>query len=229
MIVFGWNPIQKTQSTLFVEDDIEMSPLYYWFLDFCLRRTSNLDNIIGCSFYSPKVNELSFDSKYEWDPKKIKLGVYVKSQLKPFLLFQLPSSWGVLYKADHWSEFQRYFLLRSLNPKLSLIRNVRSNNWEKSWKRFIFLNSRFMIEFNFLRNKFLLYSCIGSWSFSTNYFQPGVHTNQELADIDVLKKHDYRFTVPIILESSFLPKDDVNLSRWDEFGILNVFHEATNI
>jgi hypothetical protein len=138
MIVFGWNPTQKFQSALFVEDDIEMSPLYYWFLDFCLRKTLKIDKLAGCSFYSPKVNELSFESKHEWDPKRINLGIQVRNQLKPFLLFQLPSSWGALYKSDHWSEFQRFFLYRSLNPKLSLIKNVRSNFWEKSWKRFIF-------------------------------------------------------------------------------------------
>jgi hypothetical protein len=217
MIVFGWNPTKKSQSALFIEDDIEMSPLYHWFLEFCLRNTLNTEGIIGCSFYSPIVNELSYESKYEWDPKKFNLNTFLRNQLRPFLLFQLPSSWGALYKADHWSEFQKYFLIRSLNPKSLVIGNVRSNDWEKSWKKF-------MIEFNFLKNRFLMYPSLGKWSFATNYFQPGVHTNHDLTDIDVLKKYDYRFTVPLLSKNSFLPRD-INFTAWDEFVKLNIFHE----
>jgi hypothetical protein len=88
---------------------------------------------------------------------------------------------------------------------------------------------RFMIEFNYLRKKFLLYPCIGMWSFSTNYFQPGVHTNQEFMDIDTLKKHDYRFTVPLILKNAFLPREEANFTHSEEFGVLDVFHRETSI
>lgn len=222
MIVFSWNPTKKIQSGLFIEDDIELSPLYHWFLDFCLKKTFGIEKIVGCSFYSPIVDELSFESKYEWDPKKVNLNAFLSNQLNPFLLFQLPSSWGALYKADHWSEFQKYFLVRSINPKALVIKDIRSNNWEKSWKRY-------MIEFNFFKKRFLVYPSLGKWSFSTNYFQPGVHTNHELVNIDVLKKYDYRFTVPIIRKSSFLPHGNINFTDWKQFVKLDIFHEKMGI
>lgn len=123
---------------MFAEDDIKFSPFYYFFIKECLRSFKCRwdSNIVGCSFYTPRVNELSKESVNEWNPIKFSIGRFVKDDKTPFVLFQLPSSWGSIYSGVMWSKLQTYYQLRQIIKSNNyFLPNSRSNDWERSWKR----------------------------------------------------------------------------------------------
>lgn len=128
----------------------------------------------------------------------------------PFFFFQLPCSWGALYKASAWKIFLEYYALRKMTSVNPDIPGSKSNLWLKSWKRYfsksnlIFtkFDNRPLIELMLINGWYMLYpnnpNCA---SFSTNYFEKGVHTQPEdSAELypDSINAGDRRFTVPLM-------------------------------
>ena len=70
-------------------------------------------------------------------------------------------------------------------------------------------------------NKYLIYPSIGVWSLSTNYFQPGVHSGDSIENYDTIKYFDYRFTVPLMQDLSYLDNIKLNTSSLEKISILH--------
>lgn len=59
----------------------------------------------------------------------------------------------------------------------------------------------------------MLYPSVGNSSFSTNFFENGVHTGNYSNSIkESIKNFDYRFSVDLIQDEKHLPRKSLNLS-----------------
>jgi hypothetical protein len=153
--------------------------------------------MIGCSLYTPIVNEIG-PAPNAWSPPKWSPSRVLGSD-KCFL-FQLPCSWGALYSSKHWLPFLQYYSQRFWINSAPDAPNSRTVEWFMSWKRHL-------VELMLEHSLFLLYPFVDNshTSYSTNYFEKGVHSgplNHDQVYNDTLKKFDHRFTVPLITNSS---------------------------
>lgn len=135
----SWHPTHDSEYALFLEDDIEVSALFFEYILWCIRTffTHPDPHLMGCSLYTPRLDEISPTSDPQhpprWTPTET-LGEDV-----PVFLFQLPCSWGAVYRGGHWKRFVKYYGMRLEGEETERafppIPNARSNMWKKSWKR----------------------------------------------------------------------------------------------
>jgi len=96
------------------EDDIEVSPLYYWWLVRMVRQYGPLDtaeqvrakNLAGISLYTPRLNEIQYP-QVKW--------VASKETRSPAFLLQVPCSWGALFFSTYFEEFLSFFDARPMS------------------------------------------------------------------------------------------------------------------
>ncbi|KAJ3212177.1 hypothetical protein HDU83_001188 [Entophlyctis luteolus] len=209
MMIHSWMPKTDSSLAIFLEDDVQVSPLYFQYAKWCSKwfifqasdRTKTQPQVAGCSLYTPRLDEISPTPDPQnppmWLPPKLEQGAGV-------FLFQLPCSWGAVYLGKYWRNFTQYALWRiSSNSTADSFPPVpggaRSNTWTNSWKRFL-------IEYMYLNALVVLYpSFPNQTSFSTNHYEAGVHSVPDGAQIavpDLLREDvDVRFTVPVFSRS----------------------------
>ena len=99
-----------------LEDDIEVSPLYYWWLLFAAARWGPFGDaelalrtrrMVGVSLYTPRLNEIAYPQA-KWLPEAHTTGA-------AFLL-QVPCSWGALFFGSAWREFIAFYRMRVRPP-----------------------------------------------------------------------------------------------------------------
>ncbi|KAJ3236036.1 hypothetical protein HDU81_011233 [Chytriomyces hyalinus] len=198
MMLRAWAPTKPNSLALFLEDDVSLSPLYFTFTHWCtshlLSKPSKYPSVIGCSLYTPRLNEISSTTDPQhppaWRPSQF------LSHEQRLFLFQLPSSWGAVYTGEHWTGFIGYLEWRLRQDKFPEVPGSRSNVWRQSWKRYL-------IEYMYLKSLLMVYpSFANEASFSTNHYEVGVHSVPEGAAVrvpDQLRTDiDARFTVPLI-------------------------------
>lgn len=217
-VLKSWNPLSTEEWGVFLEDDIEVSPHLIDWIHYCIKNTKDLHKIAGCSFYTPRVDEISMKGDPE-NPTKINFA----SEEEMFLL-QLPSSWGAIYKASTWLQFLQFYEWRQSLGFPILLPELRSNEWKLSWKRHF-------IDFMIYHGYAVLYPNFkDQQSFSTNHYEEGVHSVPEGHEIIVrnfLKGFiDERFTVPLIKNKNVYEKAlKKNVENLDVF---DVFHEESS-
>ena len=179
------------------EDDIEVSPLYYWWLARMVRQYGPLDtaeqvrakNLAGISLYTPRLNEIQYP-QVKW--------VASKETRSPAFLLQVPCSWGALFFSAYFEEFLSFFDARTAPPFYNFteelhqtglgkerqrlgdwrvrLPNARCNVWPRSWKRFL-------IDFMFARGLVMLYPSFSKERcFSTTYMERGGHSGKDGRD-----------------------------------------------
>ena len=144
-------------------------------------------------------------------------------------LSPVPCSWGAVYFPEHWREFHVYLSLRlseySMKINETVVPNVRSNNWTKSWKKFF-------IELVYLRGYVMLYPNYQDFvSLSTNHLEVGSHVKSRT------KEKKESFIVPLMQLPSSLPSPiselldlpDNTLPRWDSLPVLNLTGSLTTL
>lgn len=138
MIMSSWRPRSDNEYALFFEDDIQVSPLYFQYTVWCINNVLQQggEDIIGCSLYTPRLDEISptDDPQHPplWDAQS------VVGMNNPVFLFQLPCSWGAVYKAKNWLEFVEYYQQRIRSGESiasGIPQELRSNTWGHSWKK----------------------------------------------------------------------------------------------
>ena len=173
-----------------LEDDVELSPLWYWWL---LRAAAaygplhalpkSAAPLAGISLYTPRLNEIAYPQK-SWRPDGFE-------REKAFLL-QVPCSWGSLFLAPVWRDFLAFYATRAAPPFYDpsaearqrgagaareplgdgalLLPASRSNTWARSWKRF-------MVDFMYGRGLVMLYPNLPRQAaFATTYMERGEHS-----------------------------------------------------
>ena len=188
-----------------LEDDIEVSPLFYvWLLraswaygpfDHALG-SRHSHHLAGISLFAPRLNEIRYPMA-SWSPRQD--GVVGDA---PVFLFQMPCSWGALFFREHWRRFRSFYNERARPPfynasheamqrgargtrevlgdPVLAIRGSRASTWPRSWKRF-------MIDYFYGRGDVMLYPSSPAdprrpqqaMSLSTTYMERGDHSGTD--------------------------------------------------
>ena len=201
--------IADDEHILPLEDDLEVSPYFYWWLLRAARQYGPLGDashvrshgIVGVSLYTPRLNEIVYPQR-KWLPDRV--------TAMPAFMLQVPCSWGALFFGSVWRDFVDFYRRRAAppffdfaqearqtgvgkhreplgDPALRLPRS-RSNVWPRSWKRFL-------IDFMYGRGYVMLYPNLREQSaFSTTYMERGDHTAKDGLSESV-QSHDLRSDV----------------------------------
>ncbi|KAJ2919481.1 hypothetical protein MD484_g926, partial [Candolleomyces efflorescens] len=234
-VVESWYPRNNDTYGLLLEDDVELSPLFYaWvkmtilkyrYVLFTSRRlslTKGLADMTPESTNHPTYSGSVYTSKSTLN-YALKAG---------FRSMPVPCSWGAVYFPEHWSLFHDYLLLRFSETWLSMddtvVPFVRSNNWLRSWKKFF-------IELAYLKGYVMLYPNYDNYlSLSTNHLEYGSHVRTRTKE-----KQDL-FEVPLLPLPSPSDDDDftgkptrllelpgMSLPRYRDLPILNLTASLT--
>ena len=220
-----WYPSSDNEVGLLLEDDIEVSPLYYNWIYNALMAASpqHDDRIIGVSLYTPRRVEVAKEGKYYIDSSQL-IEKITGDPTLPYL-HQLPCSWGAVFYANHWRHFHDYMSARiemdskkeDATTSRAGIRpaNVKPTNsvtfgWKASWKKY-------MIEMMFMKGLYMLYPNFpDQLSFSTNHLEAGEHIKANDTDH---KASDY--TVPLVYPGD-IPKLAESSPRMDPLQVPSV-------
>ncbi|KAK9895275.1 hypothetical protein P389DRAFT_154079 [Cystobasidium minutum MCA 4210] len=229
-IVESWYPINNDTYGVLLEDDVEVSPLFYSWLKFtilyyrygtrAMRRQS--ERLYGISLYQPKNIELRPEGRRKFDAHKLLEEVGLPPTL-PYLS-QIPCSWGAVYFPEHWREFHQFLSIRLSEAALDLsdpiVPNIRSNRWPNSWKRYL-------IELVYLRGYSMLYPNYADFkSLSTNHLEQGTHVKDEA---QAQKRRDL-FEVPLLSDEDNLVDElpDGKLPSWPTLPVIDFWGGLTN-
>ncbi|KAJ7767459.1 hypothetical protein DFH07DRAFT_915684 [Mycena maculata] len=221
-IVESWYPYSNHSYGLLLEDDVELSPLFYAWIKMGILRyrygedRDQTNQLFGISLYQQKNIELHPEGRKTFDPRGLFVKHGVADPSTPYLS-QIPCSWGAVYFPEHWREFHDYLGARLSESTMEIERivvpDVRSNNWTKSWKKYF-------IEMVYLRGYVMLYPNYADFvSLSTNHLEVGSHVKERP------KEKQEVFRLPLMkLEESWqlldLPRG--TLPRWGTLPVLNL-------
>ena len=111
-----------------LEDDIEVSPLYFYWLRRAADAYGPFDSpagissawardtapgsasLVGVSLYTPRLDEISYPSRH-WRPRWGSM-----AGAAPAMLMCLPGSWGALYFRRTWQRFVAFYAARAHVP-----------------------------------------------------------------------------------------------------------------
>ncbi|TFK51709.1 hypothetical protein OE88DRAFT_1628550 [Heliocybe sulcata] len=201
-VVESWYPVHNDSYGLILEDDVELSPLFYaWAKMAILRYSGDIDTsrLFGVSLYQQKTIELKPEGRRPFNARSLFLREGLQHTDTPYLS-QIPCSWGAVYFPEHWREFHDYLSFRLSELRLSIsddvIPTLRSNHWTKSWKKYF-------IELSYLRGYVMLYPNYDNFtSLSTNHLEIGSHVKDTPKELYEQKKR--LFNLPLLL----LPDSD---------------------
>ncbi|TRM60729.1 hypothetical protein BD626DRAFT_571441 [Schizophyllum amplum] len=180
-VVESWYPRTDDSHGLLLEDDVELSPLFYAWAKMALLHyrygapENTSPHLFGISLYQQKSNELHADGRRAFDARALFAAhpdVETTRVGSPYLS-QVPCSWGAVYFPGPWRSFHSYLALRLsgrlLPLDIAVAPGVRSNAWSRSWKKFF-------IELVYLDGGAMLYPNYAGWaSLSTNHLERGSH------------------------------------------------------
>ncbi|KAJ6621304.1 hypothetical protein B0H10DRAFT_2017874 [Mycena sp. CBHHK59/15] len=144
-VVESWYPHSNDSYGLLLEDDVELSPLFYAWIKMTILRyrygeaSDRSAQLFGISLYQQKNIELHPEGRKAFDPRRLFANSNTTHPSTPYLS-QIPCSWGAVYFPEHWREFHDYLATRLSETRMEIdqivVPDVRSNNWTKSWKKY---------------------------------------------------------------------------------------------
>ncbi|KAI9480703.1 MAG: hypothetical protein EXX96DRAFT_482058 [Benjaminiella poitrasii] len=228
-IVESWYPSDNDNYGVLLEDDIELSPLFYVWSKYNIlkyRYEENNDSdaykyVYGVSLYSPRNLELLPEGRRPFNPEPVlEEGGY--SKRAPYAT-QIPCSWGAVYFPEHWREFHAY-LTERINKEERFgkgfynitVPESRSERWKKSWKKYF-------IELVYLRAYVMVYPNFEHFqSFSTNHLEYGTHVKESKQGRAQSKLE--QFLVPLMQNDNILAQlPDARLPRFDELPKMDLW------
>ncbi|KAH9893474.1 hypothetical protein C8Q73DRAFT_828524 [Cubamyces lactineus] len=233
-VVESWYPNGNDSYGLILEDDVELSPLFYAYLKLALlryrygKRDNRSTNLFGISLYQQKNLELRPEGRHLFNARTLFQDSGLPHPNTPYLS-QIPCSWGALYFPEHWREFHIYLGTR-LSGKVwplqqVVVPDVRSNRWTRSWKKYF-------IELVFLRGYVMLYPNYADYvSLSTNHLEIGSHVKDVPEEVYLRKKR--LFNLPLMQlpaidtekagPTGLLELPDERLPSWTSLPVLDLF------
>ncbi|GLB41950.1 hypothetical protein LshimejAT787_1005500 [Lyophyllum shimeji] len=177
-VVESWYPSSNDTYGLLLEDDVELSPLFYAWAKMSLLRyrygdpQNRSSRMFGFSLYQQKNVELPPEGRRPFNARNLFKNSGFADITTPYLS-PIPCSWGAIYFPEHWREFHAYLSFRFSEFPFKIdqiiVPNVRSNKWTKSWKKYF-------IELVYLRGYVMLYPNYPDFiSLSTNHLEVGSH------------------------------------------------------
>ncbi|KAI8112062.1 hypothetical protein M9434_003386 [Picochlorum sp. BPE23] len=147
-VLSSWVPQSAKEYAVFLEDDIEVSPLFLYLSSMYITKMHPLPPyVMGVSLFNDRVNQLT--------GKVVRVLDSVS-----FRLYQQAQSWGAIMSAKQWLGFLDFTatLGNEFDPNITEIA-YGSNNWDKhsSWKKFLlyymFYSEKYMVYPTFPENK----------------------------------------------------------------------------
>ncbi|KAJ7634165.1 hypothetical protein DFH06DRAFT_1100660, partial [Mycena polygramma] len=221
-VVESWYPHSNDSYGLLLEDDVELSPLFYAWIKMTILRyrygeaSGETARLFGISLYQQKNIELHPEGRKAFDPRKLFAEHGVPDPSTPYLS-QIPCSWGAVYFPEQWREFHVYLAGRlsetTMDIEQIVVPGVRSNQWTKSWKKYF-------IEMVYLKGYVMLYpNYAGFVSLSTNHLEVGSHVK------DRPKEKQEMFRLPLMelgASGQLLELPGGRLPGWDALPVLNL-------
>ncbi|KAH9935956.1 uncharacterized protein BXZ73DRAFT_45178 [Epithele typhae] len=256
-VVESWYPRDNDTYGLMLEDDVELSPLFYAWVKMTLLRyrygkaSDRSPRLFGISLYQQKAIELHPDGRKAFSARHTLEHAGFSHPDAPYLS-QIPCSWGALYFPEHWREFHTYLAARLAGhlpdspppppsslpaapfpPSVPVVPDVRSNGWKRSWKRYF-------IELAYLRGYAMLYpNYAGARSLSTNHLEAGAHVSLAVPP-RALERKKKLFNVPLLPLPGFpkggggtpstglLEMPGATLPEWTDLPILDLLGESVD-
>lgn len=219
----SWYPASDDDFGLLLEDDIEVSPLYYMWIKYALLAYHydpmvSLPELSAIALYTPRLVEV-VKERPKWNATDFFKAMHPNM---PYL-HQLPCSWGSLFFPKHWREFYKYMGMRyteDAKQNAVQIPKSRTNGWQASWKKFL-------IDMMYLRGYVALYPNFPDQaSFSTNHMEPGAHIN---ASGNALKHRKEDFEVPLLHQDFWALLPQQKLPPAARLPVLNLFNQPTSL
>jgi hypothetical protein len=220
-VVESWYPSDNDSYGVLLEDDVELSPLFYAWIKFSILyyryytpAREQAQRLFGVSLYQQKALEYLPDGRKPFNASEFFDGVSLPPTT-PYLT-QIPCSWGAVYFPEVWREFHDFLALRLAEVAISVstpvINNIRSNRWLRSWKRY-------MVELIYLRGYTMLYPNYPHFSsFSTNHLEIGDHVK----DLKAAMARKALFEVPLRrVDEGLLDLPEARLPDWDELPVVD--------
>ncbi|KAF8892100.1 hypothetical protein BD779DRAFT_1437204 [Infundibulicybe gibba] len=226
-VVESWYPHGNNTYGLLLEDDVELSPLFYAWAKMAILRyrhgdsTNKSPQLFGISLYQQKNLELPSEGRRPFDARDIFARNGIAHPSTPYLS-PIPCSWGAVYFPEQWREFHRYLSLRlpgsTVKINQNIVPNVRSNKWTQSWKKYF-------IELVYLRGYVMLYPNFQDFvSLSTNHLEVGSHVkvrSEEKQSLFLLPLMQLPIT-PEKYGTGILELPDRSLPNWTSLPVLNL-------
>lgn len=230
-IVESWYPSNDDEYAVLLEDDIEVSPLFYVWSKYAILKYRYSGNseayrlMYGISLYAPRNLELVPAGRVTFDPNSVLLPAGYADHT-PYAS-QVPCSWGGVYFPEHWREFHAYLVTRlnDLNlPKdhqerLISVPGSRSDKWKKSWKKYF-------IEMVYLRASVMLYPNFQHFeAFSTNHVEFGTHVKSEKRQSVI-----GTFMVPLMQRDTILSQlPNQTLPLFEDLPVLDLWGQLQSL
>ncbi|CCM02448.1 uncharacterized protein FIBRA_04547 [Fibroporia radiculosa] len=230
-VVESWYPHSTDSYGLILEDDVELSPLFYAWAKLALlhyrygRSEDRSSRMFGISLYQQKNLELRPEGRHPFNARDVFTAAGIDDPSTPYLS-QIPCSWGAVYFPEHWREFHAYLSLRlseyAWDADQVVAPGVRSNKWMRSWKKYF-------IELAYLRGYVMLYPNFDGYvSLSTNHLEVGSHVKDVPKEVYLRKKRLFLLplmALPDLLHSNatgLLDLPDHGLPPWDQLPVLDL-------
>jgi hypothetical protein len=228
--VESWYPSNNNEYAIFLEDKIEVSPLFYSWVKLSIlkyRYTEDQDvskKMFGISLYSPPGTGLHLEGTRPFNPSELSNST-IYDFPSPYLL-QIPGNLGAVYFPEHWQEFHDYITARLLDKKKLqniMVPGSRSNQWDSSWKRYF-------VELMYMRGYAMLYPSFESFkSFSTHLLDNRTSLTNETDlkhQTDLLELAE----VPLITEGNIVDElPNKELPDWEDLPVFNLFATPTDM
>ncbi|ORZ01618.1 hypothetical protein BCR43DRAFT_433908 [Syncephalastrum racemosum] len=222
-IIESWYPSSNDNYAVLLEDDVEVSPLFYAWAKYSILQYRYGDSsqnaralMFGVSLYSPRSVELNPEGRRPFHPDNV-LRNYYPARI-PYVS-QIPCSWGAVYFPEHWREFHEYLTIRLLDLQQDRLLNVtvprsRSSRWKKSWKKYF-------IEMVYLRGYVMLYPNFQEFeSFSTNHLETGTHIKTPEKRVKTIRD----FLVPLMQRDTIIEQlPQHRLPKFDDLPVLDLW------
>ena len=149
--------LKEFEALIVLEDDIEVSPSFFYYAKQCVEKYYNNLNIAGISLYNFSVN---YHNNLPFIPIKTESDVY---------FMKCAQSWGQVWMRKQWSDFYNWYKENDKDfPVLPHLPNSICKWPKSSWLKY---HTRYCIE----KNKYFVYPYT---SLTTNYSDVGVHSTQ---------------------------------------------------
>ncbi|KAH9924796.1 uncharacterized protein B0H18DRAFT_1119812 [Fomitopsis serialis] len=188
-VVESWYPQSNDSYGLILEDDVELSPLFYGWIKLTLLRyrygrpEDASPQLFGISLYQQKHLELRPEGRHPFNARNTFASKGRNDPSTPYLS-QIPCSWGQSTSRNIGASSM------PTSPSGCLIPGVRSNKWTRSWKKYF-------IELAYLRGYLMLYPNYADYvSLSTNHLEVGSHVKDVPIETYLRKKR--LFLLPLM-------------------------------
>lgn len=218
-ILGAWQPRAHAAPALFLEDDLEVSSLWWRWVQACLGRYASPPppELIGISLFTPDDMNEPFVNAYphgqpacQWQASHARARGGASA-----VLFGQPCSWGAVYFAAPWRRFLRVAKALTALPALPSVScpagmgfaegcsHVAVNRWGRSsWKRLLVLH---MLSEGLV----MLYPNLPQrTSFSTNHVEQGVHVRTQAVLNGQRARHRVGLITKSWCERTRMPCDD---------------------